>query len=132
MKPSLVPGLQATKRIEIDRARTIDFMGEAARVYATPTLVRDVESASRELLGAHLDPGEDSALARVELDHLAASLLGMTVEITVRVVGVSGRTLSLEFEGRDSIEPICSGRHDRVIVDVAQAGERLAAKQGRA
>ena len=46
-------------RVDIDRERTIDFMGEKARVYATPSLVRDIEVACRELLLAHLDAGED-------------------------------------------------------------------------
>jgi predicted thioesterase len=34
----------------VDRERTIDFMGEKARVYATPMLVRDIEVACRNLL----------------------------------------------------------------------------------
>src|SRR4029079_6260380 len=36
MKRSLRPGLSTVKRIAIDRDRTIGFMGEDARVYATP------------------------------------------------------------------------------------------------
>lgn len=132
MKRSLVPGVQSTRRIEIDRPRTIDFMGEAARVYATPMLERDVEIASRDLLAQHLDSGEDSLGARVELDHLAATLLGMNVEITVRVVEVNGRSVTLEFEGRDDVEPICRGRHQRLVVDVASNEQRLAAKAAKA
>ena len=41
-------------------------MGEKARVYATPMLVRDIEIACRELLLEHLDAGEDSVGTRVE------------------------------------------------------------------
>ncbi len=132
MKASLVPGLQATRRIEIDRSRTIDFMGEAARIYATPMLVRDIEMTSRELLLAHLDPGEDSVGTRVELDHLAATLMGMIVEITVRVAEVNGRAVTLEFEARDDVEPIGRGRHNRFVVDIAKTGQRLAAKAAKA
>ena len=40
-------------RLVIDTARTIDFMGEAARVYATPMLVRDIEMTARDLLLEH-------------------------------------------------------------------------------
>jgi predicted thioesterase len=131
MKASLVPCVQSTRRIDIDKPRTIDFMGEAARVYATPTLVRDIEAAARELLRSHLDHGEDSIATRVELDHLAASLLGMTVEITVRVVDVNGRAVTFEFEGRDDVEPICRGRQHRLVVDVAKTEQRLAAKAAK-
>ncbi len=132
MKASLVPGLQTTNRFAVDRPRTIDFMGEAARVYATPMLVRDIEMTARGLLLAHLDAGEDSVGTRVELDHLAATLLGMTVELTVRIVEVNGRAVSLEFEGRDGVEPICRGRHNRFVVDVKKTEQRLAAKAQKA
>ena len=85
MKSSLTAGLSAATRIAIDSARTIDFLGENARVYATPMLVRDIEVACRELLLAHLDTGEDSVGTRIELDHMAATLLGMTASLTVTV-----------------------------------------------
>ncbi len=73
MKDSLVVGLSTTRRITIDRERTIAFMGEEGRVYATPRAVQDVEATCRDLLLEHLDEGEDSVGTRVELDHLAAT-----------------------------------------------------------
>jgi predicted thioesterase len=132
MKPTLAPGVTMTKKLAIDRERTIDFMGEKARVYATPMLVRDIEMTSRELLLAHLDPGEDSVGTRVELDHLAATLLGMPVEIKVTVVEVKGRSVILEVDGRDSVDQICRGRHHRFVVDVKTTEGRLAAKAAKA
>ena len=44
LKDSLRPGLTRLRRITIDRERTIGFMGEEARVYATPRLVSDIET----------------------------------------------------------------------------------------
>jgi len=132
MKPTLAQGVTATSRLTVDRERTIDFMGEKARVYATPMLVRDIEMASRELLLRHLDPGEDSVGTRVELDHLAATLMGMSVEITVTVSEVKGRAVTLDIEGKDSIDAICRGRHQRFVVDVKKTEERLAAKAAKA
>jgi predicted thioesterase len=132
MKPSLAKGAARTVKITVDRGRTIDFMGEAARVYATPMLVLDLEVACRELLLEHLDAGEDSVGTRVELDHLAATLLGMTVELTVTIASVDGRSVAFEFTGSDGIDAICRGRHHRFVVDVAKTAERLAAKARKA
>jgi len=132
MKPTLQAGVTHTATLEVDRSRTIDFMGEKARVYATPMLVRDIENACRELLLQHLDAGEDSVGTRVEVDHLAATLLGMPVTLTVKVVEVKGRAVTLEIEGRDSVEPICRGRHGRFVVDVKTTEQRLAAKAAKA
>jgi fluoroacetyl-CoA thioesterase len=132
VKASLTPGATTTVKFVVDRERTIDFMGEKARVYATPMLVRDIEMASRELLLAHLDPGEDSVGTRIELDHLAATLMGMPAELTVTIVEVKGRAVTLEVSGRDSVDLICRGRHQRFVVDIATTEARLAAKAAKA
>jgi predicted thioesterase len=132
MKASLAAGLSATSKLTVDRDRTIDFMGEKARVYATPMLVRDIELACRDLLLRHLDPGEDSVGTRVELDHLAATLLGMPVELKLTVAEVKGRAVTLDVEGRDSVDLICRGRHHRFVVDVKTTEARLAAKAQKA
>jgi predicted thioesterase len=132
MKDSLQTGLTANVAFDVDRERTIDFMGEAARVYATPMLVRDIEIACRELLLGHLDAGEDSVGTRVEIDHIGATLLGMRVELTVRVAELNGRAVVFEIEGRDAVEPIVRGRHSRFVVDVAKTAQRLAAKAEKA
>jgi predicted thioesterase len=132
MKDTLQAGLAAQASFVVDRARTIDFMGEAARVYATPMLVRDIEVACRELLLAHLDPGEDSVGTRVEIEHVGATLLGMAVTLNVRIASVEGRAVVFEVQGHDAVEPIVRGRHARFVVDVAKTAQRLAAKAARA
>jgi fluoroacetyl-CoA thioesterase len=128
MKASLTTGVTATSKLTVDRERTIDFMGEKARVYATPMLVRDIEVACRELLLQHLDAGEDSVGTRIELDHLAATLMGMSVELKVTLAEVKGRLVTLDVEGRDGVDAICRGKHQRFVVDVSATETRLAAK----
>ncbi len=132
MKPTLQAGLRDSAKFEVTRDRTIDFMGEKARVYATPMLVRDVEGACRALLLEHLDTGEDSVGTRIELDHLAATLQGMPVELEVELAGLKGRAATFTVTGRDSVEPICRATHQRFIVDVAKTEGRLAAKAAQA
>lgn len=132
MKPTLQPGLAKQSSFEVDGPRTIDFMGEAARVYATPMLVRDIEMTARALLLEHLDAGEDSVGTRVEIDHLGATLVGMTVTLEVKIVEVDGRRVVFEIEGRDAVEPIVRGRHARFVVDVAKTAQRLEAKLAKA
>ena len=132
MKSSLASGLTATRRITVDRSRTIGFMGEGGRVYATPELVRDVEMTCRNLLLEHLDEGEDSVGARVEIDHLAATLVDMWVEIAVTTIEVKGRFVTFEIAARDVVDAVARGRHTRFVVDKSKSQERLAAKAARA
>lgn len=132
MKTTLIPGVTASREFLVDRERTIDFMGEAARVYATPMLVRDIEVTCREMLLEHLDAGEDSVGTRVELDHLAPTLLGMKVWVEVKVAELKGRSVTFEVSARDGIDAIGRGRHMRFIVEVKQTEARLAAKAHKA
>ena len=132
MKTTLTAGITAKRKYRIDRERTIDFMGEQARVYATPMLVRDIEVTCREFLLEHLDAGEDSVGTRVEIDHLAATLLDMEVEISVSIAEVKGRAVTFAVEAHDGIDAICRGRHMRFVVDVKQTEARLAAKLQKA
>jgi predicted thioesterase len=132
MKPTLAPGLTTTREFAVDRERTIDFMGEEARVYATPMLVRDIEVTCRELLLAHLDPGEDSVGTRVEIDHLAATLLGMKVAITATLAELKGRAAVFEVSATDGLDTICRGRHARFIANVEQVKQRLLQKRAKA
>ncbi len=132
MKTTLQAGIAAKRKFRVDRERTIDFMGEQARVYATPMLVRDIEVTCREFLLGHLDPGEDSVGTRVEIDHLAATLMGMEVEVSVSVAEVKGRLVTFAVEAHDGIDAICRGRHMRFVVDVSQTEARLAAKAKKA
>jgi predicted thioesterase len=131
MRDSLHPGASLSKRIVIDRDRTIGFMGEEARVYATPRLVSDIEMTCRELLVAHCEEGEDSVGAEIALKHLAPTLGGSTVEITVCVAAVEGRKVVFDVVARDEIEQISSGTHARFVVDVARRVERLKAKAAK-
>jgi fluoroacetyl-CoA thioesterase len=131
MKPSLQPGVSLTRHITIDRDRTISFMGEDARVYATPSMILDIERTCRDLIKQHADEGEDSVGIAVAVNHLAASLPGMTVEITVTVMTVEGRKVTFEVTARDELEPISGGTHTRFVVDVAKTAERLKAKAAK-
>jgi fluoroacetyl-CoA thioesterase len=131
MKQSLTPGVSFARRITVDRDRTISFMGEEGRVYATPRLVGDIEYTCRDLVLQHADVGEDSVGVELALKHSAPGLPGAEVEITVTVAGVEGRKVIFEVSARDALEEISRGTHARFVVDVARTVERLKAKAAR-
>jgi fluoroacetyl-CoA thioesterase len=132
MKASLKPGLSAEKRIVVDEDRCIGFMGREGMVYATPRMVSDVEYTCRDFLLEHLDPGEDSVGAHVSIDHLAATPMGLSVAVGIKIVEVDRRRVTFEFSVRDPIEECGRGRHVRFVVDTAKTRERLAAKRAKA
>lgn len=132
MKASLQPALTARRRLTVDVERTIAFMGSAARLYATPSLVQDMEIICRELLLNHIDIDEDSVGVRVEIDHLAATLEGMWVEISVRITETKGRLVTFEIEAHDAVEQIARGKHTRFVGSVERTRQSIAAKAAKA
>ena len=132
MKPSLAPGKSLTRSITVDESRCIAFMGPASRVYATPEMINDMEYACRDLLLEHLEAGEDSVGAHVDVAHLAATPLGMTVTIDVKIIAIEKRRVSFEVLARDQLEECGRGTHVRFVVDIEKSKQRIADKRTRA
>ena len=131
MKSTLAKGLSTTKRFTVDRDRTISFMGEEMRVYATPSMVRDVEHTCLDFLKQHLDEGENSVGARVEIDHLGPTLLDMPVDVTATIADIDGRRVTFEVEVKDAIETVGKAKHVRFVVDLARQKSRLEQKRDK-
>ena len=131
MKPSLQSGISLVRRVPVGKEKTIGFMGEEGRVYATPYLIGDIEVTCRNLMLEHADPDEDSVGMEVAIKHLAPTLPGSTVEITATVTAVEGRKVTFAVTARDEIDTISSGSHVRFAVDKAKAIERLKAKAAK-
>lgn len=128
MKASLEPGVSRTERVSIDNDRVIAFMGDAVRVYSTPSMVSDVEYACLRLIQEHLEPGKSSVGVHVSMEHLGATPLGASVDVVVTVRAVEGRKVSLDAEVRDALEVVGRGSHTRFVVDVGRHEERVAEK----
>ncbi|HZN86875.1 MAG TPA: thioesterase family protein [Burkholderiales bacterium] len=129
MKTSLVAGIAGQKSLVVDAGRCISFMGPENAVYATPSMVGDVEYAIRDFLLAYLDAGEDTVGTHVTIDHLAATPRGMQVTIEFTVSAVEGRRVRCNFTVRDAQEECGRGVHERFVVDREKTRARLAKKR---
>lgn len=131
MKDSLKAGVSFTAKALVEKDKTIGFMGEDLRVYATPFMVQDTERICRDFMLEHLEDGEDSVGARVEIDHLGPTLIGQTVEIEGKVTEIEGPRVLFEVEIRDEADTVGRIKHTRFIVEKARQGGRLAKKKAR-
>ena len=129
MKDSLTAGLERTQEFEIDTDRTIAFMGDELRVYATPYMVRDIEETSRLLIQEHLDDGEETVGAHVSVDHLGASLLGMISTVTSKITEVDGQRVMLEVQVHDGMDLVGKAKHVRFVIDRDRQRVRLEKKR---
>ena len=129
MKDSLKPELEGTQQFEIDTSRTIEFMGDDLRVYGTPYMVRDIEETSRLLIQGHLDDGEETVGVHVSVDHLGASLMGMTATVKAKIVDVDGQRVTLEVEVHDGMDLVGKAKHVRFVIDRDRQAARLEKKR---
>jgi predicted thioesterase len=131
MKPDFRTGLTRTQRVIVDRDRTIGFMGEALRVYSTPTMVSDIERTCKDFLAEYLSDEQNSVGMRVEIDHLGPALLDTWVDVKVTVTEVDRRKVTFEAEVRDALDVIGKAKHIRFVVELAKQKERLEAKKAK-
>ncbi|MSQ72892.1 MAG: LysR family transcriptional regulator [Betaproteobacteria bacterium] len=129
MKSSLTEGLSHSATIDIDEERVIFFMGDECRVYSTPNTIRDVEITCRNLLLAHLDPGEDSVGTRVNWEHVGPALFGAKATIAVKIIKVDGRRVTFEASVTSGGDDVARGTHERFVVDIEKVRERLLKKR---
>ena len=108
----------------------IDFLGdEEARVLSTPHLILWLEVTARNVVKPYLDEGYESVGTQVNIQHLAATPVGMSVRFAARVTAVEGSRVSFDLTARDEKEIVAEGTHERFIVHVPRFAAKLAAKR---
>ncbi|MCZ2075987.1 MAG: thioesterase family protein [Bryobacteraceae bacterium] len=107
----------------------IDFLGgEDARVFGTPYLIGHLEMTARNSVKPLLGEGQDTVGTHVDVRHLAATPMGMSVTLRSEVVRVEDRRITFRVEAYDEKEQIAEGTHDRFIIDIARFTARVRAK----
>lgn len=96
--------------------------------YATPAMVALMEKASAAVIAPTLDAGQTSVGVGVNIQHLAATPVGMHVRARAEVIAVNGRRITFKVEAWDEKEKIGEGTHERAVIDAARFAERLAKK----
>ena len=98
-------------------------------VFATPMMIMAMENAALNAIRGYLEPGESAVGTVVNVRHLAATPVGHEVTAQAEVTGVDGRRIEFTVSARDEREEIGRGTHERMVVDVARLGQRLAGKR---
>lgn len=125
---TLEAGTATERQLIVDKQRTISFLGEDLRIYATPRLVDDIEQTCLDYLLTFLDEGENTVGAAVDIRHVGATLQGMSVSIVATVTRIEGRSVTFNVEVRDDVELVATAAHTRVVVNVAKLRSRVQAK----
>jgi predicted thioesterase len=96
--------------------------------YSTPALVALVEQASVNAIEKSLTVDQTSVGVEVNIRHLAATPIDMTVRAVAKLVEIEGRILKFNVEAFDSKEKICEGTHARAVIDRTRFVDKLRSK----
>ncbi len=123
-------GTRGEMKLLVTTENAISFMGEdGPRVLATPHMIGYMERTCRDAVLPLLDPGHDTVGTHVNVAHLAATPIGLTVTFTAEVTTVRDRRIEFHVEAWDEKEKIGEGTHERAIVNVAKFKTRIAGKK---
>lgn len=87
-------------------------------VYATPAMIALMEKCASECIAPFIEDGKSSVGTMLNVKHLAASPVGITVTCTATVTEIDGRKVVFSLEAFDEKGTIGEGTHERFIIDV--------------
>ncbi len=135
MSPDLKPGLRHVQSIHVGESMTVPALSHAfaafvemPQVFATAFLVGFIEWVCMEALRPHLEAGERTVGTHIDVSHIAATPVGMTVTAEVELVQIQGRKLQFKVSCRDDVDLIGDGSHERTVIDNAKFVTRVSAK----
>lgn len=130
MFEGIVPGLVGERETAVAVETTARHLGSGnVAVFATPEMVRWMERAAVAAVDHLLPEGYQTVGIRVDVRHLAATPLGMTVRARAELLQVDGRKLTFRVEAFDEVEKVGEGIHERMIVDLGRFRERAESKR---
>lgn len=100
-------------------------------VYASARMIGFIEATCAALVAEHLGPDETTVGVGFQFTHEAATPIGATVHVSVRLVEIDRRRCVFEAEGRDAVDRITIGRHERFVVDRQKFERRVREKAAR-
>lgn len=122
-------GITAELSVEVTDDNTTRHLSGVS-VFTTPNLVALMERTCMRALEPQLGEGEATVGVGINMRHLAATPIGMTVTCRCNLTEVKRRILTFSVEAFDDQEKVGEGTHWRAIVDVNEVAARVRRKAG--
>jgi fluoroacetyl-CoA thioesterase len=131
-------GLRHRLSLRVDERLTVPFVSatftgfaDMPPVFATAFMVAFIEWTCMEALRGHLGPNEGTVGTYVDVSHVAATPIGMTVTAEVELVAVDRRKLRFKVSCRDEAGLIGEGYHERTVIHQDKFMARVLAKSAQ-
>jgi predicted thioesterase len=123
-------GLEGLASVAVNESNTaIAYGSGGVAVFATPAMIGLMEKAALSSVDSLLGEGMTTVGTVINVQHLAATPVGMNVTASSRLAEIDGRRLVFMVEVRDEVEVVGRGTHERFIVPLQKFMDRAAAKK---
>lgn len=113
----------------VEREDTAAEVGSGSLlVYATPCMVALMEGAACEAIAPALPEGQTTVGIELNIQHLAATPVGMEVRSEAMVTAVEGKIITFDLHAYDESGEIGRGTHKRCIVNAQKFLDKTYAK----
>ncbi len=126
----LKAGIKGQTEVEVVFENTAAAVGSGAmEVFSTPSMIALMEKAALESVMPALDEGQTTVGVRLEVSHLAATPMGMTVRAESELLSIEKRMLHFKVAAYAGEELVGEGTHIRCIVDAQRFMSKTLAKK---
>ena len=113
----LETGLKGRQEIKVSEENTALAMGSGTlQVFATPAMIALMEKTAWVSVAEQLAEGEGTVGTQLNVAHLSATPLNMTVRCESELIEIDGRRLVFKVAAYDEAGLIGEGTHERFIV----------------
>ena len=111
-------GIKGKDTVQVVYENTATAVGSGVlEVFATPMMIALMEKTACNSVIPYLDEGDGSVGTELNVKHVAATPIGMTVTCESELIEVDGRRLVFKVEAYDEVGLIGKGTHERFIVN---------------
>ena len=130
LSDALAIGIRAERDVLVTAENTARALGSGGLpVYATPAMITLMELCAAESVLPYLPEGSSSVGTRIDVKHLSATPVGMTIRCETELVEVDRRRLVFTCKVFDDAGLIGEGIQERFVVDNAKFMEKTEQKK---
>lgn len=113
----LQTGIKNRLSLQVTPENTAKAMGSGdLEVFATPAMIALIEETAWKSVAPALDPGQSTVGTNLQISHLSATPVGLSVWCETELVEMDGRRLVFQADVYDDQGKIGTGIHERFLV----------------
>ncbi len=111
-------GIKGQNEVLVTEQNTAKSVGSGMLpVFATPAMAALMEKTASESVQAHLGDGEGTVGISLNIRHLAATPVGLTVKCESELIEIDRKRLVFSLKVSDGVDIIGDGTHERFIIN---------------